>query len=125
MWNRLIDLGAPGEEILTAWIAKEELRALLTLSRTHPQRHQISARLWAFYRWCAASTAAELHRLAATIETWWPRSRRSSTPESPTPPARGSTASDRVKLRRWASCTGFRAARRAQRPGGHGAGASG
>jgi transposase len=42
MWNRLIDLDAPGEEILSAWIAKEELRALLALARTHPTRHQIS-----------------------------------------------------------------------------------
>lgn len=73
MWNRLIDLDAPGEQILTAWIAKEELRALLALARTHPARHQISTRLWAFYRWCAESAIPELHRLAATIEAWWPQ----------------------------------------------------
>ena len=72
MWNRLIDLGQPGEEILTAWIAKEELRALLALARTHPTRHQISTRLWTFYRWCADTAIPELHRLAATIEAWWP-----------------------------------------------------
>jgi hypothetical protein len=35
MWNRLIDLGEPGEQILTAWIAKENLRELLALARTH------------------------------------------------------------------------------------------
>jgi hypothetical protein len=29
MWNRLVDLGQAREEILAAWIAKEELRALL------------------------------------------------------------------------------------------------
>jgi transposase len=29
MWNRLLDLGQAGDEILAAWIAKEELRALL------------------------------------------------------------------------------------------------
>ena len=72
MWNRLIDLGQPGEEILSAWIAKEELRALLALARTHPTRHQISTRLWAFYQWCADATIPELHRLAATIQAWWP-----------------------------------------------------
>lgn len=72
MWNRLIDLGQPGQDILSAWIAKEELRALLALARTGPTRHQISTRLWAFYRWCAESTIPELHRLAATIEAWWP-----------------------------------------------------
>jgi hypothetical protein len=33
MWNRLIDLGQAGDEILAAWIAKEELRALLALAR--------------------------------------------------------------------------------------------
>ncbi len=26
MWNRLIDLGWPGQDILSAWIAKEVLR---------------------------------------------------------------------------------------------------
>jgi transposase len=72
MWNRLIDLGGPGHDILSAWIAKEELRALLALARTHPTRHQISTRLWAFYQWCADTTIAELHRLAATIGAWWP-----------------------------------------------------
>jgi transposase len=73
MWNRLIDLGQPGQDILSAWVAKEELRALLALARTHPTRHQISTRLWAFYRWCADTAIPELHRLAATIEAWWPQ----------------------------------------------------
>lgn len=73
MWNRLVDLGQAGEEILAAWIAKEELRALLALARTHPTRHQISARLWAFYQWCADTTIPELHRLATTIQGWWPQ----------------------------------------------------
>jgi transposase len=73
MWNRLIDLGAPGEQILAAWIAKEELRALLALARTQPLRHEISPRLHAFYRWCADADIPELHRLAGTVETWWPQ----------------------------------------------------
>jgi transposase len=72
MWNRLIDLGPAGEQILAAWIAKEELRALLALARTTPPRHQISHRLWTVYRWCADTDIPELHRLAATIEAWWP-----------------------------------------------------
>jgi hypothetical protein len=42
MWNRLIDLGQAGDEILAAWIAKEELRTLLSLARTGASRHQIS-----------------------------------------------------------------------------------
>lgn len=74
MWNRLVDLGPAGEQILTAWIAKEELRALLALARTTAPRHQISHRLWTFYRWCADNTdIPELHRLAGTIEAWWPQ----------------------------------------------------
>jgi transposase len=73
MWNRLVDLGAAGEEILAAWIAKEELRALLALARTHPSRHQTSQRLWAFYRWCADTDISELHRLATTVQAWWPQ----------------------------------------------------
>jgi transposase len=73
MWNRLIDLGAPGEQILTAWIANENLRELLALARTHPARHQISQRLYAFYQWCADVDIPELHRLAGTIEAWWPQ----------------------------------------------------
>lgn len=73
MWNRLIDLGQAGEEILAAWIAKEELRALLALARTGASRHQISNRLWAFYRWCADTDISELHRLAGTVQAWWPQ----------------------------------------------------
>lgn len=71
MWNRLVDLGAAGEQILAAWIAKEELRALLALARTGAGRYRISQRLWVFYRWCADTDIPELHRLAGTIETWW------------------------------------------------------
>ncbi len=73
MWNRLIDLGGAGEEILAAWIAKEELRALLALARTGAFRHRISQRLWVFYRWCADTDIPELHCLAGTIEAWWPQ----------------------------------------------------
>jgi transposase len=73
MWNRLVDLGPAGEQILAAWIAKEELRTLLALARTTPPRHQISHRLWTFSRWCADTDIPELHRLAATIEAWWPQ----------------------------------------------------
>lgn len=73
MWNRLVDLGPAGEQILAAWIAKEELRALLALARTTPSRHQISHRLWTFYRWCAETDIPEVHRFAETIQAWWPQ----------------------------------------------------
>jgi transposase len=72
LWNTLIDLGTPGVTILTAWIAKEELRALLALARTGPTRTVIAHRLTRFYTWCADSGIGELERLATTISTWWP-----------------------------------------------------
>jgi len=72
LWNTLIDLGDPGVTILTAWIAKEELRSLLALAGTHPDRSMISHRLTRFYTWCADAGIPELARLATTISTWWP-----------------------------------------------------
>ena len=72
LWNTLIDLGEPGQTILSAWIAKEELRSLLALAGTHPDRSVISHRLTQFYTWCADANIPELHRLATTIDTWWP-----------------------------------------------------
>lgn len=71
MWNSLID-SDPSAQILTAWIAKEELRALLSLARTGAHRDQIRERLYTFYAWCARTNIEELHTLATTIETWWP-----------------------------------------------------
>jgi transposase len=72
MWNALVDLGDPGYDILTAYIAKEKLRDLLALAQAGPDRHRISQRLFAFYDWCAHTDLPELHRLATTIEQWWP-----------------------------------------------------
>jgi len=72
MWNSLIDTGDPGVQILQAYVVKEELRALLALSGTNPERHLIRTRLDSFYQQAAATDAPEAHRLAATIEAWWP-----------------------------------------------------
>jgi len=36
-------------ELLAAWIAKEQLRFLLSLARQHAPRAEISNRLFAFY----------------------------------------------------------------------------
>ena len=72
MWNALIDTGDPGVEILGAYVVKEGLRALLALAGTHPDRREISKRLTSFYNNAAASTAPEVHRLAATVDAWWP-----------------------------------------------------
>jgi len=60
-------------ELLAAWIAKEELRYLLALARTHAPRSEISGRLFAFYDWCARADVPEVTTLAKTIEAWWPQ----------------------------------------------------
>ena len=72
MWNSLLDTGEPGIEILLAYVVKEDLRALLALCGTDSDRAEIRARLDTFYRRAAASDIPEAHRLAATVETWWP-----------------------------------------------------
>jgi transposase len=74
MWNDLID-NDPTDQILTTWIAKEELRSLLGCARRGGIRHDISHRLTRFYTWCAGpgGDIPELQRLAATIDAWWPQ----------------------------------------------------
>jgi transposase len=47
LWNALIDAGDPGIEILHAYTVKENLRHLLALSATFPERSLIRDRLWA------------------------------------------------------------------------------
>lgn len=71
LWNGLLDAGAPGVEILSAYTVKEELRRLLALP-PGCDREVISHRLWRFYDHAATSSSPEIHRLAATVETWWP-----------------------------------------------------
>ena len=71
MWNALIDSDQSGQ-ILAAWIAKEELRALLALARTGAARDRIAGQLYVFYDWCASTSIDEVHTLATTIERWWP-----------------------------------------------------
>jgi transposase len=71
MWNGCVDHD-PSGQILSAWIAKEELRALCATAAAGGHRHEIRDRLYAFYRWCADADIPELTTLAETIETWWP-----------------------------------------------------
>ena len=71
MWNACVDHD-PTSQILTAWIAKEELRALCTTAARGGHPGEIRTRLWEFYRWCADADIPELTTLAETIETWWP-----------------------------------------------------
>ena len=72
LWNALLDAGDPGLEILHAYTVKENLRQLLALAGTNPDREQIRTRLWRFYDQAASSPSPEVHHLAATIEAWWP-----------------------------------------------------
>src|SRR5690606_3676177 len=62
-----------GGPILAAWNAKEDLLDLLALARTDPDRERVAVLLDRFYRRCANTDLPELHRLATTIETWWPQ----------------------------------------------------
>jgi transposase len=71
MWNGCVDHDQSGQ-ILSAWIAKEELRELCATAARGGHRHEIRDRLYAFYRWCADVQIPELTTLAETIETWWP-----------------------------------------------------
>jgi len=92
MWNSLIDTGDPGVQILQASVVKEELRALLNLSGTNPERHLIR-RGW------IASTSRQ-PPLTHPRHTAWPppsrpggpRSRPPSPPGTPTPDPRATTA---------------------------------
>jgi transposase len=71
MWNSLIDTGDEGVQILQAYTVKEELRSLLALAGTNPERHLVGTRLGSFYQHAAATDAPEAHRLAATVQAWW------------------------------------------------------
>jgi transposase len=71
MWNGCIDHD-PSGQILTAWIAKEELRALCATAARGGHPGEIRDRLYTFYTWCADAQIPELTTLAETIETWWP-----------------------------------------------------
>jgi transposase len=71
MWNGCVD-NDPTSQILTAWIAKEELRALCANAALGGHPAEIRDRLYAFYQWCADAQIPELTTLAETIETWWP-----------------------------------------------------
>jgi transposase len=62
-----------GIPILTAWNVKEDLMDLLALHGTAADRTAIGKRLFAFYTSAAASDLPEMHRLAATVSTWWPQ----------------------------------------------------
>jgi transposase len=92
MWNPLPDEGKIGQTLLTAWIAKESLRTLLALARTNADRNQVGHARWKFLTWCADADIPEVRTLATPSTAGGPRSGRSSTPDTATPRAKGSTA---------------------------------
>jgi transposase len=71
MWNAIADEDPTGQ-ILSAYIAKEELRALLSTVRVGGDPHLTRHRLHRFLSWCIDSRVPELLTLATTIDTWWP-----------------------------------------------------
>jgi Transposase len=72
MWNAIVSEDDTGQ-ILSAWIAKEELRTLLSTVRVGGDPHLTRHRLHRFLTWCADSQIPELLTLAATVYTWrWP-----------------------------------------------------
>lgn len=71
MWNALV-AEDPSAQILSAWIAKEELRTLLATARIGGDAHLTRHRLHRFLCWCIDSEIPELLTLATTVDTWWP-----------------------------------------------------
>lgn len=71
MWNGCLDHD-PTNQLLAAWIAKEELRTLLATGARGRHRHDISRALWRFYSWCATVDVPEVTALAQTVQAWWP-----------------------------------------------------
>ncbi len=71
MWNDIMAEDHSGQ-ILSAWIAKEELRTLLSTVRVGGDPHLTRHRLHRFLAWCIDSQIPELLTLAGTVDTWWP-----------------------------------------------------
>ena len=71
MWNAIVSEDDTGQ-ILSAWIAKEELRTLLSTVRVGGDPHLTRHRLHRFLAWCIDSQIPELLTLAGTVDTWWP-----------------------------------------------------
>jgi hypothetical protein len=81
----------PTAQILSAYIAKEELRTLLSTVRAGGDPYLTPHRLHTLLTWCIDSTIPELLTLARTIEHGDRRSMRSSPPASPTRAPRATT----------------------------------
>ena len=76
MWNQ-ITAEDPSAQILSAWIAKEELRTLCSTARAGGDPHLTRHRLHRFLTWCIDSDIPELLTLATTVTPGGPRSTHS------------------------------------------------
>jgi transposase len=71
MWNR-VSAEDRSAQILSAWIAKEELRTLLSTVRLGGDAHLTRHHLHRFLAWCIDSHIPELLTLASTVNQLWP-----------------------------------------------------
>ncbi|GAA2629325.1 hypothetical protein GCM10010307_20010 [Streptomyces vastus] len=72
-------------DLLTAWIAKENLRNVLALARTGADRHQIGHARWKFLTWCADADIPRCDNSPPPSTDGGRRPKRSSTPGTATP----------------------------------------
>ena len=89
MWNAIVSQDDTSQ-ILSAWIAKEELRTLLSTVRVGGDPHLTRHRLHRFLSWCIASQIPEQGK-GPTLDTWWPEINAFVTTGSPTPAPRATT----------------------------------
>jgi len=92
MWNAIVDED-PTDQILSAYIAKEELRTLLSTVKSGGDPHLTRHRLHRLLVWCIDSNIPELLTLAKTIDTWWPEINAFVSTGSPMRGPRGTTGS--------------------------------
>lgn len=71
IWNTILEED-PSAQILSAYIAKEKLRTLLSTVRVGGDSHLTRRRLPRFLTWCIDSRIPELLTLAKTVDAWWP-----------------------------------------------------
>ncbi|MDV6276541.1 transposase [Rhodococcus erythropolis] len=71
MWNAIIDEDA-SSQIVSAYIAKEELRTLLSTVRAGGDPHLTRHRLHNFLSWGVDSNIPELFTSAKTVDARWP-----------------------------------------------------
>ncbi|MDN3460832.1 hypothetical protein [Rhodococcus sp. APC 3903] len=69
MWNAIVDEHV-SDQILSAFIAKEELRMLVATVRVGADPHLTRHRLHNFLSWYINSSIPELLTLATTVDAW-------------------------------------------------------